>query len=101
MRSAFDRARRAIREDAHVQRCFHAEFVDRFADWDDLVSGYFVLDKTPEARAAWASSASSRLEALRYPDNLRREYLSAFDRYGDFIEAYGFLYGAQAAGCGR
>ena len=63
--------------------------------------GYLVLDKTPEARAAWASSASSRLEALRYPDNLRREYLSAFDRYADFIEAYGFLYGAQAAACGR
>ena len=101
MRRAFDGVRRAIREDAHVQRCFHAEFVDRFADWDDLVSGYLALDKTPEARAAWAASASSRLEALRYPDNLRREYLSAFDRYADFLEAYGFLYGAQAADCGR
>jgi hypothetical protein len=101
MRGAFDGARRAIREDAHVQRCFHAEFVDRFADWDDLVSGYLALDKTPEARAAWAAAASSRLEALRYPDNLRREYLSAFDRYADFLEAYSFLYGAQAADCGR
>lgn len=101
MRLAFDRARRAIREDAHVQRCFHAEFVDRFADWDDLVSEYIALDRTPAARAAWVAVASCRLESLRYPDDLRREYLCAFDRYGDFLEGYGFLYGAQAAAGAR
>jgi hypothetical protein len=101
MRRAFDRAGRAIREDVHVQRCFHAEFVDRFADWDVLASEYVHLEKTPAARAAWASAASARLEALRYPDNLRREHLSAFDRYGAFVESCGFLYGAPTASCGR
>jgi hypothetical protein len=93
MRRTFDAARRAIREDPQVQRCFHSEFVDRFADWDDLVVEYLGLDGDPDVRNGWYAAASRRLEEKRYPENLAREYLSALDRYSMFLERYGFLYG--------
>jgi hypothetical protein len=89
---AFRRARRAIAEDPQVQGCFAQEFVERFADWDEMVVGYLSLPDEPAAREAWQARTSQRLEDKGYPGNLRREYLRAVSEYRSFLEKYAFLY---------
>jgi hypothetical protein len=92
LRDAFQRTERAICEDPQVQKCFSAEFVRRFRDWDEIVVGYLTLGDDPVVRSAWEVRTSRWLEDKHYPDNLRREYLRAVERHAGFLEKYSFLY---------
>ena len=92
LRTAFNRARRAISEDPEVQACFFPEFVERFRDWDEMVVGYLGLADDPAVRARWRERTSLWLEERGYAEKLRREHLRAFERHGEFLERYAFLY---------
>jgi hypothetical protein len=92
LRRAFQRTRRAIRDDPSVRCGFAAAFLDRFDDWDAMVLGFLEIGEDRVARETWRARTSRWLDDKGYADNARREYLRAVERHETFLRKYAWLY---------
>lgn len=92
MKEAYDRTHDSIRTNPEISRFFHARFLEKLRDWDDVVRSYLITPRTRRARNAWRTATHTHLSANGYDREVADEHVNAVTRHARFLRRLSFLF---------
>ena len=96
-KSAYDVTLDRMQNEPEISALFHARFLERLRDWDELVAGWLRSGGSPAARRAWRREATAKLQAKQYNEQLINNHLNAIKRDWQFLRRMSFLWGTPAS----
>jgi hypothetical protein len=90
--AAYAQTHRELASNAQLREFFHPTFVERIRDWDYIAANFLLTKDEPERLEAWKEETLQAFVQNGQDRNLILEHLITTERFGKFIERYGFLY---------
>jgi hypothetical protein len=92
MKNAYETTQAAVLGKPELARFFRAPFIERFRDWDELVSSYLQTPQTRSARTAWKAASRELLKSRGYPAEHIDEHVGTVTEQAKFLRRIGFLF---------
>lgn len=92
MKRAYDATHEAIRTNPVLGRMFHAPFIEKIRDWDEIVSAYMKTPKTTSARNAWRAASRALLTKKGYREDVADEHVATVTKQARFLRRLSFLF---------
>jgi hypothetical protein len=96
-KSAYDFTLDRMQSEPAIRSLFHARFLDRLRDWDELVAGWLRSGSSSSARRAWRREATASLQTKAYDEHLIRNHFNAIKRDWQFLRRMSFLWSREGA----
>jgi hypothetical protein len=90
--SAYRRTQAAVRRDPELAALFHADFLRRLGDWDEVARLLVATPRGGELDASFAAAVRQLLAGKGYDEELVDEHLEAAREHAEHVRRFAFLW---------